>query len=178
MDARSRAHVDEVVGRPHEVLVVFHHHDGVAQVAQRAQHLQEPDVVAGVQADAGFIEDVERAGEVAAQTAGQLDALGLATAQRVGGPVEGEVSEPDVQHHIQPPHDLGHELLADLLLVLGQFNAPEEGVHLGERSGEEFVDVASVHQHVAGLGRSRPPLHSVHRVFPRYRDSMTRYWIL
>src|SRR5699024_7184848 len=49
VDARTRAHVDDIVGRPHGVLVVLHHQQGVAQVPQVLYGLQEHVVVPLVQ---------------------------------------------------------------------------------------------------------------------------------
>lgn len=53
----------------------------VAQIAQLPEHLDKPVRVARMQADRGFVEDVERAGEVAAQRGREVDALALAARQ-------------------------------------------------------------------------------------------------
>ena len=53
VDRGAGADVDEMVGSADRVLVVLHHDDGVADVAQAVQRLPEPRIVALVQADRG-----------------------------------------------------------------------------------------------------------------------------
>ncbi len=95
--AGAGAEIDDVVGRPHRVLVVLHHDDGVAHVAQPFEAAQQPVVVARVQADARLIEDVEDADQAAADLARQADALGLAAGKGRGGAVEREIMQADVE---------------------------------------------------------------------------------
>src|SRR5690606_37503631 len=56
--SRPGADVDDVVGHPHRVLVVLDHDQGVAQVAQADQRLDQALVVPLVEADRGLVEDV------------------------------------------------------------------------------------------------------------------------
>ena len=65
--ASAGADVDEVVGGADDVFVVFDHNDGVAHVAELAQHANEAIGVARVQPDGGFVEDVETAHQAAAE---------------------------------------------------------------------------------------------------------------
>ena len=83
--ARARADVDDPVGGADGVLVVLDDDQGVAQVAQPDQRLDQPVVVALVQADRRLVEDVEHADEPGADLGGQPDALRLAAGQRAGG---------------------------------------------------------------------------------------------
>jgi hypothetical protein len=62
--ARARAHVDQVVGRAHHLLVVLDDEDGVAEVAQALERGDQLAVVALVEADRGLVEDVEDAHEL------------------------------------------------------------------------------------------------------------------
>ena len=54
-------YVHDVVGCPHNVLVVLHHDDRIAEVAEFAEHADESLGVARVQADTGLVEDIETA---------------------------------------------------------------------------------------------------------------------
>src|SRR5262249_50086899 len=74
------AEIDDVVGRPHRLLVVLDDDDGVAHVAQPFEAPQQALVVARVQADARFVENVQHAHQAAADLARQADALRLAAA--------------------------------------------------------------------------------------------------
>ncbi len=76
--AREWAHVDDVVGGADGVGIVLDHQHGVAQIAKLHQGLQQARVVPLVEADGGFVENVEHALQAAADLGGQADALGLA----------------------------------------------------------------------------------------------------
>ena len=91
--AGPRADVDDEVGEADRLLVVLDHDDRVAQVAQALEGRDEPTVVALVQSDRGLVEHVEHAHQVAADLAGETDALGLAARQRRRGAAEGQVVE-------------------------------------------------------------------------------------
>ena len=58
---------------------------------------EQPIVVARMQADARFIENVEHADQAAADLAGQADALRFAAGERRGGAVEREVMQADIR---------------------------------------------------------------------------------
>ena len=107
--ARPRAHVHDVVGAAHGLLVVLDHDHGVAQVAQAKQRLDEPAVVALVQADGGLVEDVEDAHQTGAYLGRQADTLGLPPGERAGGAIETEVTHSHGFQERQPfPYLLQH----------------------------------------------------------------------
>jgi len=58
---------------------MFYDDDGVAQVAQFLEGVDEALVVALVESDAGFVQDVEDVDQLAAYLRGQSDALALTT---------------------------------------------------------------------------------------------------
>jgi hypothetical protein len=93
--AGAGADVDDVVGGFDDVGVVLHDEHGVALVAEFGQQVVEAVDVAGVQADAGLVEDVHDVDQGAVEVLHELDALRLAAGQGVGGAVEGEVAEAD-----------------------------------------------------------------------------------
>ncbi len=66
VDAGAGADVDDVIGGEDRVFVVLDDDHGVAEVAQVFERGQQAVVVALVQADGGFVEDVEHAGEAGA----------------------------------------------------------------------------------------------------------------
>ena len=77
--------VDDPVGGADRVLVVLDDDQGVAEVLEPQQGLDQPLVVALVQPDRGLVEHVEDADEPGADLGGQPDALGLAAGQRAAG---------------------------------------------------------------------------------------------
>ena len=52
VDAGTRTHIHDEVRRPHGVLVMLHHHQGVAQIPQ-------PAVVPLVQTNGGLVQDIQ-----------------------------------------------------------------------------------------------------------------------
>ena len=87
------------------VLVVLDDQHRIAQLAQLFQGLNEPVVVALVQADRGLIQNVEHAAQPGADLRGQADALPFATAERGGVAVQREVSEADGAEKLKPLDD-------------------------------------------------------------------------
>ena len=64
---------------PHDVLVVFHHHHGVADVTQLTQYPDELFGVTRVQPYRRLVQDIQRAHKTAAERLGECDTLTLAT---------------------------------------------------------------------------------------------------
>src|SRR5450631_758564 len=113
-----RTDVDDVVGGADGVLVVLHHDERVADVAQPLEGADELVVVALVEPDRWLVEDVEHAHEAAADLRGQADALRLAAAERGRAAIEGEVVEADVMQEAEPLADLLEDLPSDERLAL------------------------------------------------------------
>src|ERR1700722_1703603 len=65
--ARAGAKVEEMVGGADDVGIVLDDEDGIAEVAEVLHDADELGGVSGVEADAGFVEDVEGADETGAQ---------------------------------------------------------------------------------------------------------------
>ena len=137
----ARADVDDPVGVADGVLVVLDHDEGVAEVLEPDQGLDEPLVVALVEADRRLVEDVEDADQAGADLGGQPDALGLAAAERARRPVEGEVVEADVEQEVEPLEDLLEHPLADLALPRAELDGAEVVGALVDRQGADLGDV-------------------------------------
>ena len=69
------------------------------------ERVEQPVVVARVQADRRLVEDVEHADQAAADLAGQADALRLAAGERRRRAVERQVFEADVDQEAEPAAD-------------------------------------------------------------------------
>ena len=74
--------VDDVVGDADRLLVVLDDDDGVAEVAQAHERVDQPLVVALVQPDRRLVEHVEHADEAAPDLRREADALRLAAGER------------------------------------------------------------------------------------------------
>ncbi len=122
----TRADVDDPVGGLDGVLVVLDHDERVAHVAQPDQGLDQPVVVALVQADGRLVEDVEDSDESGADLGGEADALGLTTGERARRAVQREVVQADVDQEPQPLIDLLQHALGDLLVAGAQLQLAQE----------------------------------------------------
>ena len=109
-----------MIGQADGVLVVLDHQHGVAEVAQPLQRVEQPRVVALVQADRRLVEHVEHAGEAASDLRGEADALALAAGQRAAGARQRQVVEPDIEQERQPLADFLQDADGDLVLLLVQ----------------------------------------------------------
>jgi hypothetical protein len=86
--ARSRAQVDNVIGCQDRLFVMFDDDDRVADVTQVYQRAEQPLVVALVQADRRFVQDVHDADEPGADLAREPDTLRFAAGQCVGAAIQ------------------------------------------------------------------------------------------
>jgi hypothetical protein len=86
-----------VIGGPHCLLVVLDDDDCVSLVAEILETVQQQRVVARVQADRRFVENVDDADQPAADLGRQADPLCLAAGQRGSTPLEREVIQPATQ---------------------------------------------------------------------------------
>ena len=132
--------VDDPVGRLDGVLVVLDDDEGVAEVAQTGQRLDEAVVVALVETDGGLVEHVEHTHEAGTDLRGQADALSLATREGAGRPVEREVVEADVEQKAQASADLLDDALGDLTLTRVEVDPVEEVRGLRDGQGADLGD--------------------------------------
>ena len=150
--ARAGAKVDHVVAGPDGVFVVFDHEYRVTEIAQVAQGLDEPFIVALMQADRGFIEDVHDASEARADLASQPDALTLAARERFGRAIERQVVEADVDQKTQSGSDLTQDPFAHRRPRARQDQGLEPGECPAQGPVRKFGDGFVGHAHETRLG--------------------------
>ena len=102
MHAGAGADVEHVIGEANGVLVMLDHDHGIAEVAQPLQRVQQPRIVALVQADRGLVQHIEHAGQPRADLRGEPNALALAAGQGAGGARQRQIVEADVEQEGQP----------------------------------------------------------------------------
>ena len=93
--AVAGAEVNDLVRRPNDTGFVLDHDHRVSQVAQSLQNFDQSTRVTEVQADARFIEHVERVDQTRANARGQIHAFGFATGQRACRTIQREIAEAD-----------------------------------------------------------------------------------
>ena len=126
MHAGAGPQVHDMIRRQDGVGVVLDDNHGVARVAQRGQRAEQACIVALMQTDGGFIQDVHDAGEARAHLARQADALGLPAREGLGAAVQGQVVQPHILEEAQT--------IADILEnPRGHFRAPAGQVQAAQR---------------------------------------------
>ena len=127
------AQVDDVIRLPDRVLVMFDDDHGVAEVAQAHQRVEQALIVALVQADRWFVEDVHHADQARADLAGEPDALGFAARKRFRAAVEREVVEADVAQEREAVRNFADEAGGDFAAPAFDAHVAEEASRLGDR---------------------------------------------
>ena len=135
-------HVHNVVGGPDGVLVVLHHHQGVAQVPKPFQRFQQLVVVPLVETDGGFIENVKHAHKTGANLGSQPDALAFAAGQGSGAAAQGQILEAHRMKKFQPGADFPENLLGNDGCAALQLEIPHKSqpLHNGQ-----FAEVGNAH---------------------------------
>ena len=151
VNAGAGADVHDIVGRPHGVLVVLYHQQGVAQVAQVLHGVQQHVVVPLVQTDGRLVQNIEHPHEGGADLGGQADALALAAGQGGGSPAQSEVLEPHTLEEAKAVLDLLEDAVGDEVLLGGELQAVHEGQGVVHRLAAEGVDADTPHRDGQGL---------------------------
>ena len=93
-----------------------------------------------MEADGGFVEDVEDSAEFGADLGGEADALAFAAGEGGGAAVEGEVAEADGVEEFEPLDDLALEAVGDDTVAASEVHGAGAGEGALEREGGEIGD--------------------------------------
>ena len=138
-----------MIGGLHDVGIVLDNEDGVADIAELGQDINETRGVAAVQADRGFVENVAGANKTRAETGGQLDALRFATGESRGEAVERQVFKTDIVQELEALSDFGEDLACDA----GFFRREGQG-------GKEVCGLGDIETGDVGYGEAGPGLNA------------------
>ena len=144
--ARAGAHIDHKVRRADGVLIMLDHDDGVTDVAQALQSLDQALVIALVQANGRLVQDIEHAHESRANLGRQADALGLAAGKRGGGAVQGKVVQANVHQKAQALQDLLDYASTDELLALAKLQRLEKLQRLAAGKAAHVINRLAAHR--------------------------------
>ena len=156
----QRSHIDDIVRRPHHILVVLDHDDRIARIAQLLEAADQPLVVALVQTDGRLVENIKHVHQLRADLGRQADALALAARQRTRGTGQGEIAQSDFDEEAEPLADLLDDLLGDLPLLGREifFDVGDPLRKTGDRHRGHFGDV-------------QPPDAEMKRLVPQARTA-------
>ena len=132
--ACAGAEVDDKIGAANGVFVVLDDQDGVAQIAQMLERAEQAFVVARVEADGGFIENVKHAAQARTDLRGQADALRFAAGKCGRGTIQAQIAESDGEQKIDSFGNFFQRTLGDFFLAGGKLG--NNLVHGGARRGQ------------------------------------------
>src|SRR4029453_7096917 len=98
----TRSEIDDVICRPNRLFVMLHDDDRIAEIAKPGQGTQQFPVIALVQSNRRFVEDVEHPSQISANLRREPDALPLAARERRGAPSKREIADADIVKKSQP----------------------------------------------------------------------------
>ncbi len=150
--AGTGAEIEDVVGGGDGVRVVLDDEDGVAEIAQGFQDVDEALGVSRMKADGWFIENVERADEMRPERSGKLDALRFAARKCGGEAIEGQVVKTDFIEELQASADLFQDSFGDFALRFGEDQRGEEFPRFLDGELAEIGDGVAGNAHGAGFG--------------------------
>jgi hypothetical protein len=93
-----------------DVFVVFYYDYRISDVAEACDGGDEAGGVGGMEADGGFVEDVDDSAQPGTELGGELDALDFAAGESAGGAVKREVVEADVFEEGEALFDFGGQV--------------------------------------------------------------------
>ena len=145
-DTGSRPYVHDPVGIADHVFVVFHDNYRIPRVAQCLQTVDQFDIVALMQSDARFVEDIKHVDQFRPDLSRQPDPLALPAGQRTRAAVQRQVAQSDVQQKTKSFADLFQNFVCDLLLFFRKafFDAFHPEGEFLDTERRQFGDVFSV----------------------------------
>ena len=101
-----------------------------------------------MEADAGFVEDIEHIHQLGANLGSQSDALRLAAAQRLAAAIEREIADADIEHKLHSDLYLTYDFVCHRLLSSFEFwlQSFYPGIQLRQIHSCHLADVHSVNQ--------------------------------
>ena len=120
VDARAWPHIDHIVGSANRVLIVFNDDNGVADIAQALECLNQPLVVALVKTNRRLVQNIENAHEARTDLRSQANALRLTAGKRRRSTIERQIIKADINQKTQAFQDFLDDTTADELLTLGE----------------------------------------------------------
>src|SRR6266852_228678 len=118
--ARAGAEVHNEIGAADGVFVVLDDEYSVPEIAKMFEGAEKSCVIAGVEADARFIENVENAAKARTDLRGEADALGFAAGKRCRGTVKAEIAEADGEQKINAFRNFFERASGDFFLAVGE----------------------------------------------------------
>ncbi len=138
--------VDHIIGATHCFLVVFDDENRVAPGFQFLERGEQLFIIPRVQADGGFVQDVEDSAKIRTKLSRQPDALAFTAREGGHAAAQLQIAQPDLFEKFQPLPDFRQDIPRNDGFASGGFEFAEPEVRGGDRHGGE------IGQAEAGLG--------------------------
>ena len=96
MPTRAGANVKDIIRFKHHLFIVFNHQNGVAQIAEIFERVDQFNVVALMETNARFIHNIQNPNQLSTNLGRQTNPLGFAPRQRFEGAVKRQVIQTNV----------------------------------------------------------------------------------
>ena len=151
MHPGPRSDIDDVIGAEHGFFVMLDHQQGIAQITQSLQRIQQFPVIALMQADTRFIQNIQYTDQPRTNLRRQADPLRLAAGQRTGRPVQRQVIQSDIDQEAEPGVDFLADLHGNRLFPLRQLQLLKKRLAFAHRQMGDFLDVLAADFHCQRL---------------------------
>src|ERR1043166_4374479 len=85
--------IDNVIRAPDRFFIVLNHQDGISEITQSSQSIQEPAIGARVQTNRGLVQNVQHAAQLRSDLRRQTNSLPFSSRQSRRRPVKREISK-------------------------------------------------------------------------------------
>ena len=124
--------------------------DRVADVAEVFEDFDQPGIVTRVQADARFVEDVERADEQGTEVRRKLYPLGFAARKRRRETAERQIIKPDLDEEFESSTNFLQQFVCDLSAFLAHFELFKKLIGIADRHRNDLRQRKHADLNVAG----------------------------
>ena len=153
VDTGTGTNVYHIVCRPHGVLVMFHHDQGVAQVPQVTQGAQQLFIVPLVQTNGRLIQNIQHTHQAGADLGSQTNALAFAAGQGGRFSRQRQIVQPHTVQEIQSIADFPHDQGTDHLFLFRQLQVLDKIQLLMNGHLAELINILAPNGHRQALRR-------------------------
>ena len=137
--ARTRADIDDPICSSYDVEVVLHDEQCVAGRLEAVQDIQQRLRVGRVQAGEGLVQDVDDSEQTRTQLGGDPQALRLSGRQRRRAPSQAEITQAQIEEHLDARDQVSADPRRDLVGTRGPLSDRTQQSH--QRCEGQVVDL-------------------------------------
>ena len=161
--ASARANIDNPIRHLNGFLVVLHHNQGVSEVSEFDQRVNQAPVISLVESDTWLVQNVQHTGQPGPNLGCQTDALGFATRERARRSSHTEVAQAHLEQKLQTRADFSKNRFCDSGIAFRERKAGHEGervlqAHIGNIRNRCIVDGNRENVGPQALARAFPAL--------------------